>query len=156
MKHLSDTKIQDFLEGKGANSTSQHLQTCEYCQRQVEYYRILFAELEQPPTLAIPNDFRKTVVAQIDSRSAFFDRPIWQVVIPVFALFSGIGFTVYSAGAAWFKEMFGFLGSLQSFIERTVAISSQINIDFGLLGIGILSLILLTLLDRFVLKHNRT
>jgi len=154
MKHLSDAEIQDYVDKGGTSTAAAHLETCPVCKQQVKYYRALFVELEKPLSVAIPEDFPKTALAKIEVSPAFFDMRIWQFLIPLFALAAGVISTVYTTGSDIFKKIIGVLGFLPSTAKTYIGLLSEIHIDFGLLGLGLLSLLVLTALDHFVLKDH--
>lgn len=154
MKHLNDAEIQEYLENGGTNTTAAHLKSCPFCQQQISEYTTLFAELGKPHPVTIPDNFSRTVVAKIEPRPAFFDMRIWQFLIPILALVAAASFTLYTTGLESVNRILGVMEFLKSSVGKSLELLSQINVDFGLLGVGLISLLLLTALDHFVLKNQ--
>ena len=152
MKHLRDAEIQNFLSGNADRRTSEHLKTCNGCQQQVNYYRVLFAQLEKQPSTSLPDDFAEAVLASVQERSGLVDRPAFQLLIAACVFIAGAGVTVRAAGVSFWQRIAAGSEILPSLSDVLAGALSQTNIDFELLGIGLLSLLILSMLERFVLR----
>ncbi len=67
--HLSDERIQEFLDGDKEDSGIRgHLHACALCRGKMNRYQALYSELAKDPGFSLPADFADRVLAAIPAQ----------------------------------------------------------------------------------------
>ena len=89
LTHLTDSQIQDFLDGNRQANESQlrlHLESCQLCQGTVEQYKLLYEELARPVEVALRPGFVARMADRFESEyvaareSSLVDRLLWSSI----------------------------------------------------------------------------
>jgi hypothetical protein len=166
LKHLTDEEIQDFLDGNLSRDitllTERHLETCPLCREAVKQYQSVYAGLDEEEGFELSKGFSKSVVkmlpAEGKAKSSF---GILNIFLTISAVIVAAGVTIRYVdlrplGSALSHLLPGpQLGSgVVAFIEEFLI---GLNGNLGLLILGVLTLVIIGGLDRFLLqpKHRR-
>lgn len=161
-QHLSDTQIQDWVEGNlsDASAAARHLENCPHCQAEVATYRELFQELEKPAEFSLSPDFAVNVTRQIQTDGHRFSSQWWSWLLITCGFLLGIGINVYYLGAETifsgmerFKDSFVRILLTFEFVKRAAV---SLNFNQSLIFVAVLVLVCTFLLDRFVLQHRKS
>ena len=166
LMHLTDTEIQDVLDGNRFPNQGQvlrHLEECENCKGSLEQYQRLYAELEQPLQAALQPGFAARMADQFEAAyarsqdSSLFDRLLWSG-IGIAAVIAVYFFTDLSSVARVF-EGFTMWQSLFSSEQLSTwgKMLQEYSIDPSVVAMAALALIVFGNMDT-IIKHfrNRT
>jgi len=161
LKHLTDLEIQDFLDGNLSREialvTERHLETCPLCRQAVKQYQSVYAGLDQDKGFELSKGFAKSVVkmlpAQGEAKSPF---GLLTVFLMILGAIVAAGVTVRYVdlrplGSALSHLLPGpRLGSgAVAFVEDLLI---SLNGNLGLLILGVLTLVIIGGLDRFLFQ----
>jgi hypothetical protein len=161
LKHLTDEEIQDFLDGnlsaEIALLTERHLETCSLCREAVKQYQSVYAGLDQDKGFELSRGFAKSVVKMLppqgETKSPFDLLNVFLIILGVIV---AAGVTIRYAdlrplGSALSHLLPGpQLGSgVVVFVEDLLI---GLNGNLGLLILGVLTLLIIGGLDRFLLQ----
>jgi len=161
LKHLTDEEIQDFLDGNLSEeitvSIRRHLEGCALCRQTVKQYQSVYSGLGREEGFELSKGFAKSVVkmlpAQRGARSSF---GLLNVCLTVLAVIVAAGVTIRYVdlrplGSALSHLLPGpQLGSgMLAFVEDLLI---GLNGNLGFLILGVLTLVIIGGLDRFLLQ----
>ena len=166
LKHLTDEEIQDFLDGnlsrEIALATERHLETCPLCREAVKHYQSIYSGLGREEGFKLSKGFAKSVVKilppQGETKSPF---GLLNACLTILAVIVAAGVTISYVdlrplGSALSHLLPGpRLGSgAIGFVEDILI---GLNGNLGFLILGVLTLVIIGGLDRFLLqpKHKR-
>ncbi|MBN2028612.1 hypothetical protein JW824_00050 [bacterium] len=168
MKHLSDDKIQNYLDGNTPqenDAIKNHLKTCIHCQDLLNQYQNLYIDLKRDPEFQLSEAFTHAVMKRLTLTPK---RGLLFRIAKDFLL--GIGFLWFTAVAiaiAYFidskpwEELFKQSTNLMSTIKTTFfvsinhVLSDLIGKPYLLLCAG-LTLLIIAIIDRLIIqpKYN--
>jgi len=166
LKHLTDEEIQNYLDGNLSRDiallTERHLETCPLCREAVKQYQGVYAGLDQDKGFDLSRGFSKSVVkmlpAEGEAKSPF---DLLNIFLTILGVIVAAGVTIYYVdlrplGSAFSHILPGpQLGSgVVAFVEDLLV---GLNGNLGLLILGVLTLVIIGGLDRFLLqpRHRR-
>jgi hypothetical protein len=166
-EHLTDEQIQEILDARlhhAAPVLPLHLGTCERCQKRLESFRKLYADLAADPGFALPPAFADSVLGKLPaSRPFFWQRPPARIAMAIAAsavVMTGLlllmNMRPLANGAlqtvAALKSAFLPLGTRLSQVFSSLGTNAR---PFLIGGLGIFSASMLErLLRRQFLRHN--
>ena len=165
-QHLSDDKIQDFLDGNFGpqeEALREHLDDCAICQSNLRAYGRLVAELQKDPGFELSKGFVKSVVSKLAVEKAVpFSFPLAEVVFIGLGLLLALGATFYFVDLGTLTRSLGrvtlpVLSLDPVFLQHVKNVLADFNGSLGYLPFAGLALLLVALLDRIVLRsrHHR-
>jgi anti-sigma factor RsiW len=163
-KHLTDSEIQDYLDGNSGTewtSISQHLPSCKLCKRKLEQYRSLYAGLEDQTGFELPDGFADRVASAVglEEREPFLQRHVEALISLAGAIAAIAALLVFTdmaeliVKASWFGWLDSFLASRAFATARHYAGNAA-----GLLNLivsGTLALLTVWVIDRFIIRLRR-
>lgn len=163
-KHLTDDEIQNFLDGNLSEAQTDvvdHLQTCEFCQKQLRHYQQVYVELAHDKGFNLSADFSATVISRLqDEASRSLRQRLWDISIWIVGILIGVVISIYFIDLkSLSKDMTQSLGALSSFgsimlsFFKTFEKSLNLNI-FQLVTAGCVLLLILAI-DHFILQRIR-
>jgi hypothetical protein len=165
LKHLTDEEIQDFLDGNLSREialvTERHLETCLLCREAVKQYQSVYAGLDRDKGFELSKGFAKSVVKMLPAqRIAKSSFGLLNVCLTVLGVVVAAGVTIRYVdlrplGSALSHLLPGpQLGSgAVAFVEDLLI---SLNGNLGLLILGVLTLLIIGGLDRFLLQPKQT
>ena len=160
MKHLTDDELQNYIDsGKNVDLVSAHLNRCDLCRENLTNYRTLFSELSQPHRIRLQHDFTASILSRIGSQSLSpHKHQIWAFLSAMLSLIMGIGAGLYFTGFKSIAEFVAGTTSLTGYLrelgEAMLGFTVNLNLNYSLLAIGILSLTVFSLLDHLYIKSR--
>lgn len=163
LMHLTDSEIQDMLDGNRLPNRGQvlrHLEECESCQGSMNQYRSLYTELEQPVQVALSPGFAARMADQFElayarsQDSKLFDRLLWSG-IGIAAVIAVYFFTDLSSITRAFEGV-SFWQSLFSSKQLTAwsGLLQEYSINPSLIAMSAVALILFGNMDS-IIRHFR-
>lgn len=159
MRHLSDTEIQEYLDGSRAGDArvESHLKSCPACREHYRYYQRLFGELEQDVPFELSATFGHRVVSKIEtSRAKDVKTRLVTVASTLVGAAVGIGAVLYFVG--WETLILTVRGMGQYFDFPWLAwlrsALADANLHAPLLGLGLLALLIVWLIDQWVFRSK--
>jgi hypothetical protein len=166
LEHLTDEEIQDYLDGnlspEMATSIQKHLESCGLCREAVKQYQSVYAGLDREEGFELSKGFSKSVVKMLPAEGkakSSFD--ILNIFLTISAVIVAAGVTIRYVDLRPLGRILSHvlpgpqLGSgIVVFIEDLL---TGLNGNLGLLILGVLTLVIIGGLDRFLLqpKHRR-
>jgi hypothetical protein len=165
LKHLTDEEIQDFLDGNLSDeitlSIRRHLESCTLCRQTVKQYQSVYSGLGREEGFELSKGFVKSVVkmlpAQGETKSPF---GLLNACLTILAVIVAAGVTIRYVdlrplGSALSHLLPGpQLGSgMLAFVEDFLI---GLNGNLGFLILGVLTLVIIGGLDRFLLQPKQT
>lgn len=166
LKHLTDEEIQDYLDENLSREiailTKRHLESCSLCREAVKQYQGVYAGLDQDKGFDLSKGFAKSVVKILpEQKEAKPPFDLLNVFLMILGVIVAAGVTIRYVdlrplGSALSHLLPGpQLGSgAVAFVEDLLA---GLNGNLGLLILGVLTLVIIGGLDRFLLqpRHRR-
>ena len=161
LKHLTDEEIQDFLDGNLSDeitlSIQRHLESCALCRDAVKQYQSVYSGLGREEGFELSKAFAKSVVkmlpAEGEAKSSF---GLLNIFLTILGVIVAAGVTVRYVdlrplGSALSHLLPGpRLGSgAIGFVEDLLI---GLNGNLGFLILGVLTLLIIAGLDRFLLQ----
>jgi anti-sigma factor RsiW len=161
LKHLTDEEIQDFLDGNLSREiallTERHLETCPLCREAVKQYQSVYAGLDREEGFELSKGFAKSVMKMLPAKEETKTSPdLLNIFLAVLTVVVAAGVTIRYVdlrplGSALSHILPGpQLGSgVVAFVEDLLI---GLNGNLGLLILGVLTLVIIGGLDRFLLQ----
>lgn len=162
--HFTDEFIQDYLDGnlsvQEKQQAKEHLHTCAVCREQVAQYQDVFGILSEEPDVHLSKHFTRSVLRKTHKQA------MGEVQFNLLQLFFAVAGVILAINALlYFSETAVLVSTAKesaqavfSFIPRLSSIFGPWleSIDFkgSLLVYGIVILLMLFLIDRFVLQRK--
>lgn len=161
LRHLTDEEIQQYLDGgltKGQTQLHTHLETCKFCQKELQQYKSLYMGLSKDVNFALSANFANSVVArvQVDAKRTSHVR-LWNIVFAALVMIAGAAaVTVYFIDFEFLSDsiskIFGVFGYLNLAIFSPIKnYLSRLDMDFRILALAGLVLILISAIDHFLI-----
>ena len=163
-KHLTDTEIQDYLDGNADREESTiaaHLDSCSLCRKNLELYRRLYSGLSDDAGYELSVDFADKVVSSVGlvESGGFFRRyahalvTVIGAVIAFAALYCLTDIPSIIAGGAWL----GWFDSILSgrIYSSMTGYASSAGNTVSLIVSGVLALVTIWAVDRFMIRSKR-
>lgn len=162
MMHLSDTEIQDYVDGNITDEQSEiiaHLGTCQLCMKKLRQYEVLSESLKTDFTPALSSNFADSVVTRIQTESeAVSRRSVRSVLIPLLGALGGLGALIMSVYLTPFLDSFAIdkLGGHVEKILLSVAekLAGSINVDATMIVSVGLILLFVGIVDFMIRRHK--
>ena len=171
LKHLSDTILQDYIDGNLAETEAEvisHLDSCQICQARLKEYKQLYGELDIDPIPSLSKEFSHSVMAQIaieENSDPVHNEEASGFVIPS-PVYAVVGAIAALAAIIYFidlKPLFGvFTGSaiseyISSAILANISKAAEIlNFDISLVAMVTLALIIIGGIDYIVKRYKHS
>ena len=157
-KHINDDEIQDYLDKLNSRSAGNHWEPTDD-NRDVRQYRMLYKLLACKEHVPFSTNFADRVIAQIDGSQTENRHSEWlQIGIAVLGFSGGIAVMLYYTGIQW---LLSFFSNLISAAHTNYAIFTNlskhfttVHFNFTVLGLGVLILILMSVVDRIIVRSK--
>ncbi len=164
LKHLSDTEIQDYIDGnlsqKQTAILNDHLCTCKKCQKELDEYQVLFTELKKEPTINLSTHFTKTIISKINQESTeTFNISLRDILLSVLGLILAIGTTFAFVDVKTLLKSFNSMFKPQvdsgiTIFTKFQQLMAAMNIDINLFLFAGIILLIILLIDHVVYRHR--
>ena len=167
--HLTDTQIQEYLDGNGLADYSvfAHLSECSECRRCCDEYRELFAALGAAPAPKSSPGLEHAVMHRVTSLPlpTRHVRPAWMPTVAVAAAVSAIAAAslgvvawMYPDASDRLSSSFSstLVGSLHSIEAITAGLLARVSLQPETVLISVLALGGLLAVDRLILRVRRS
>jgi hypothetical protein len=166
LKHLTDEEIQSYLDGNLSREiallTERHLETCPLCREAVKQYQGVYAGLDQDKGFDLSKGFAKSVVKILpEQKEAKPPFDLLNVFLIILGVIVAAGVTVRYVDLRPLGRALSHLLPGPQLGSRVVAFVEDLlvglNGNLGLLILGVLTLVIIGGLDRFLLqpRHRR-
>ncbi len=165
MKHLTDSQIQDYLDGNLTAEQEKQLQhhagRCIYCRRELETYKELYLELRRQPAFSISPSLADHIIEKIQSpEKPTSSRGFWDFFILVMGILSSLGVLFYFISFDAFLKSFHFLPQINWHGVRDAA---TVLLDYmrilpahtPVILSSLFILLIFIFLDRFLLPERQ-
>ena len=132
ISHPSEREIQDYVLDKSgcAQSTIEHIESCEHCRAAITTYRLLFSEIQEQPSPAFEFDLSALVLAKLPSAPAPLPADRFVAGFLIFFICFCVAVPVYLL-RKYFLNLFT---DLSSFFIYSIIISTIIIMFLKALG----------------------
>ncbi len=169
IEHLTDSVLQDYLDGNLGNKESEiktHLDSCPLCSARLEQYQLLYTELEVDSIPALSPDFSKAVMsrlAQVDVIAAAVEDKKQPVAMPtlVYAIIGAIvavASTIYFVNLEPLTRAFRVTAVSDYFnrviVSKVSSATADLGFDFSLVLMVIATLIVIGGID-YIVRHYK-
>lgn len=164
INHLTDTEIQDYLDGNLAgekeSSVMWHLDECQACQHEMNRYKRLYTELKSDADIELSPNFSTAVMSKLHRESsAVFQVRFRDILLSILGLIVSLGTMVYYVD---FKSiMKSFDGIFQpnryfkpEFISGARDLFSGFKMDSNLIIFAGLILLIFVVVDHIITRHK--
>ena len=161
LKHLTDEEIQDFLDGNLSEdvtlSIRRHLESCTLCRQTVKKYQSVYSGLDREEGFELSKGFAKSIVKMLPEQKEAKPRfGLLNILLTILGVIVAAGVTIRYVdlrplGSALSHLLPGpQLGSgVVAFVENLLI---GLNGNLGLLILGVLTLVIIGGLDRFLVQ----
>ncbi len=169
IEHLTDSILQDYLDGNLGSNESEiktHLDSCQLCSARLEQYQLLYSELEVDSIPALSPDFSKAVmskIAQVDLEALAVEDNKRPVAVPTL-IYAIIGAIVTIASIIYFVNLepltraFRFTAVSDYFnrviVSKVSSATADLGFDFSLVLMVIATLIVIGGID-YIVQHYK-
>lgn len=167
--HLTDQHLQDYLDGllPESNPVALHLQTCPRCQKALETYRLIYAELQTDTVPDLSPNFADAVMARLPQISPDSDaEPIGRFRLRDSYVMFVAALVAIAAGIYFILPIIpGSVPAEPSFISHFsnnayVKIVADFFANFSLSGISVIFILLsltgIAVIDRLVARRKHS
>jgi len=169
IEHLTDSVLQDYLDGNLGDRESEiktHLESCSLCSARLEQYKLLYSELEIDNIPTLSPDFSKAVmskIAQVDLKTSGADDKKRTFFLPAF-VYAICGIVAAIASILYFVNleplMRAFrLPDVSDYLNRVIIskiglATADLGFNFSLVLMVITTLAIIGFVD-FVVRHYK-
>ena len=163
MTHITDTQIQEMLDGKYSNNIEIlkcHLNGCSLCIKNLKQYQTLYQELEKEPDYQFSENFTDLLISHLPQKNNRF--PIFSFIEPLLIIIGlSISFVIVNNIlniTSISKIKIHLLATIQEISSEIIVsfkhIISYLNGNITLLIIALSILILIRLIDNIISSSN--
>jgi hypothetical protein len=161
MNHLTDTEIQDYLDGNlmsRLDEITAHLDSCADCRKKLKEFEYIYSQLKIDTTPALSSNFAASVVRAVETETSESKEYDLSRILFAACILIGVGLIIYFADLVQLVKAFtvtGFFGSVGDLVQAiTNPISEFLKVDIIYIVYVILIFVIIGALD-YIVRHYR-